>query len=135
MESINVMDLQKVKSLMKEQTQKKSESLIKIGVACYEQVRNNKTTIPDINEAITTLKNADKIIYYCNKRMDELIVKTPEKCSCGHTITSEDKFCGGCGAVVNVKINNDLERKNCSSCNEDIVVSSNFCPYCGYIQN
>lgn len=134
MEGIKVMDANKVKAILKEKNQKKSDALIKIGLEYYEKVRKGEKSFEETKELIESLKEMDKIIYSCNIRLEELSNKEVKKCSCGHVITPEDKFCGGCGAGVNIEKYQDTEKTKCGSCSEEIKVSSVFCHCCGYKQ-
>lgn len=117
--------------------QKKSMALLEVGQVAYQKIRNGEITDPELIELTVKLVGFDYHIYQANKKVEELNSRSGNSnsiiCTSCQTPNSMDaKFCGGCGAKVEIVEKVELiGEETCAKCEEAIPVDANFCPCCG----
>ena len=110
---------------------KKAEALLELGIDVYKKIRECIIKDEELVQKCNSIVGFDYIIYDSKKKIEELKNLTEGfACSCGHSLTYEDKFCGGCGKKVEIPID-DIEYIICNSCDMNISSDVNFCPCCG----
>lgn len=124
-------EISKLNKTIDDANSKKAECLLEVGVYVYKLMRQGLVENETLNEKCASIVGFDYIIYDSKKKIDEL-KKASEgfACSCGYTLTSEEKFCGGCGKKVELPIEN-TNNITCNKCDMVIEQGVNFCPCCG----
>ncbi|MEH7386558.1 zinc ribbon domain-containing protein [Bacillus sp. JJ1521] len=132
-----VQEISRLKKEINEASTKKSMVLLEVGQATYQKIRNGEITDPELVELTVKLVGFDHHIYQANKKVAELNSRSADSnsiiCSICQTPNSVDaKFCGGCGAKVEVATKVVLSgEETCVICEEAMPVDANFCPCCG----
>lgn len=124
--------LQQLKKKQQVLTQAKAEQLIKLGEACYRDIRRSTEVVEEYQDMTELLREADQELYEIGSKMEELQADADTKCSCGAPVTSSDKFCGSCGTKVEI-IEKDTaaEMKSCETCSTENKSENDYCICCG----
>ncbi|SDO04234.1 zinc ribbon domain-containing protein [Alkalicoccus daliensis] len=124
--------VQQLKKKQQVLTQTKAEQLIKLGEACYRDIRRSPDVVEEYQEMTEILIEADQELYELGLKMEELQADVETKCSCGAPVSSSDKFCGSCGAKVEI-IEKDVltEVKSCETCSTENKTENDYCICCG----
>lgn len=127
----SIKEIYKLNKIIEDISAKKAEALLDLGINIYQKVREGIIKDEEIIEKCNSILGFDYLIYN-NKRKIEEIKSADEgfTCSCGKALTSEDRFCGGCGKKVEIPVEN-IESDTCDNCDMNINSNLNFCPCCG----
>lgn len=124
-------EISKLNKTIEDISAKKAEVLLEVGMNVYKKVREGIIKDEEIIEKCKNIVGFDYIIYDNKIKIEELKkVNEGFTCSCGKTLTYEDKFCGGCGNKVEIPVEN-IEYVTCNNCEMNINSDLNFCPCCG----
>jgi len=122
-----------LKREVNESEEKRSNLIYSLGELTYENIRTRKNDSERVKNISDEILELDKNIFDLLKVIDR---KTKEEngltCTCGNSLTSDDKFCKECGK----KVESELDKKNsekiiCSRCQSEILASSKYCNCCG----
>lgn len=132
----NAQTINQYKRSMQEASIKRNEILLQLGEEVYKKLRKNEISSSDeLTKKMTSIMELDRTIYKSQQSISELNTKSDAQfaCnSCGSPVTSEDKFCGGCGARVELpKSDVNVETSACPACEEQIPLNASFCNCCG----
>lgn len=110
---------------------KKVELLLEIGLMTYQKIRTGDISDKEINEKCKSIVGFDYIIYENQKSIYEIKNSTDgTMCECGAKVSSEDKFCSGCGNKVEIE-EDTTQYANCTNCEMSIPSDVRYCPCCG----
>ncbi|ABR46474.1 conserved hypothetical protein [Alkaliphilus metalliredigens QYMF] len=129
-----VQEINKLKKMVEDTTEKKSKLLLDLGQLTHLWIREGKLQDSSFTEISNALTEVDQVIFTTFKKINELSANQEEEnlCECGALITPNDKFCGECGLKLEEEATKeDIEMIHCSVCQEVIISSCNFCGCCG----
>lgn len=132
----NAQTINQYKRSIQENGMKRNEILLQLGEELYKKLRSNEINpTEELTKKMTSLMEFDHVIFKSQQSIAELNSQshTEYACnSCGSPVTSEDKFCGGCGVKVELpKSDTAVEKSTCPSCEEQIPLNAVFCNCCG----
>lgn len=132
---ITVQEISTTKKSLQEMGDQRANVMIKLGEETYKLIRNgiiNNTTLTPI---IQSIPDMDIKIFQFQQALDLLNKKEQENSACtacGTLVTTDDKFCGGCGAAVELQPDSHTdEEKECTSCSMPVPVTAEYCGCCG----
>lgn len=122
----------KLMKILDDATIKKSNKILELGIAIYNQRRIGNLNEDEIQDICKSIVGFDHIIYNVNQKIEEL-QKTGsgiicEKCS--NELSKDSKFCSVCGSKVELK-DYEIEYITCTVCEIKILKENNYCPCCG----
>lgn len=134
-----VQEVTKLKRSVNELSTDKSKILLRMGQLTHHKIRNKELSDSELQELSTSIIALDREIYQTSKKIAELSQTNPDQLICDHCGTANglnDKFCGGCGRKVEIKI--ELDQSNaidCMACGEKVPGEAKYCPCCGIRNN
>lgn len=130
-----VQELTKLKRSVNELSLEKSKVLLSLGQLTYHKLRSGDLVDKDLHELSTSIIGLDRESYQLSAKIAELSTSNPDQLICNHCGTANglnDKFCGGCGNKVELKMEIDLSiASDCISCGQLVPDEANYCPCCG----
>ena len=127
----SIKEISRLNKIIEDANDKKTEVLLSIGIDTYSKVRAGLINDVDLLKKCEGIVGFDYIIYNNKKKIEEYeTLNEGFVCSCGHHLTPEDKFCGGCGQKVEMIIE-EPNLKFCKNCDANISAIAKFCPCCG----
>ncbi len=128
-------EVSKHRKASKEASEEKAVLLFRLGEVAYRKVRSGEIPTTDFEVFIEKIIIKDKEIFDNQKVIETLSnsQKSELLCSnCGANVLQHDKFCGSCGAKVEVeKETESLALTECQTCSTQITTNSTYCPSCG----
>ncbi|WP_041701845.1 zinc ribbon domain-containing protein [Gottschalkia acidurici] len=131
----NSQEIISLKMKISEKESRRAKLVSLVGEIAYMKIRKGEIDSTDFSGLLDEIKEVDKYIYNNLKIIEEKIrdKTNTTACKCGNMLMNSDKFCGACGASVEVKNEEDIiDYISCSKCEEVIPASSEFCSCCGY---
>ncbi|MGN7895903.1 double zinc ribbon domain-containing protein [Bacillus sp. 22475] len=130
-------EVAQLKKITQEKLQAKTEILLELGQTTYMQLRNDEVRIEVLKGIVEPVQELDIAIYNMRKQIANLQNQGQKgQCSCGGSLSLNDKFCGQCGKENELLLQtNNVENESCSLCGEQIVTEAIFCPVCGMKQS
>lgn len=132
---MTVQEISTTKKSLQEMGDQRANVMIKLGEETYKLIRNgiiNNTTLTPIIQSIPEM---DIKIFQFQQTLDLLNKKEQENSACtacGTQVTTDDKFCGGCGAPVESQPDPHTdEEKECTACSMPVPVMADYCGCCG----
>lgn len=134
----------KLNSKISSEKKEISRLMQKIGEAYYEKYKNGEQPAPELLECFTEIDAHNVAISEAQAEIDK--IKAPAEApkpatttpsantsgitcaSCGTVNNSQQKFCSGCGAKVEVTV---VQEKLCNSCGAKVASGLKFCGECG----
>lgn len=124
-------EISKLNKVVDDINSKKADALLELGIYVYKKVREGIIDDADIVEKCQSIVGFDHIAYENKRKIEDLKIENKGfVCSCGMSLSYEDKFCGGCGKKVEIPTEN-TEYILCNRCDTNIEADSKFCPCCG----
>lgn len=134
-----VQEVTKLKRSVNELSVEKSKVLISLGQLTYYKLRNGELVDKELQELSTSIMNLDRESYQISKKITELSTSNSDQLICNHCGTANglnDKFCGGCGKKVELKMEIDISTaSDCMACGQLVPDEANYCPCCGMRKN
>ncbi|MFJ8245984.1 zinc ribbon domain-containing protein [Peribacillus asahii] len=131
----NAQGVNQHKKIIQEASLKRNEILLQLGEELYKKLRSNEIQSDKLSSKVASLIDLDRSIFQSQQAIAELTTHSTmdHSCTaCGSTVTSDDKFCGSCGAKVELPKREILtETATCPTCEEHIPVHAMFCNCCG----
>ena len=110
---------------------RKEEALLNLGILVYQKVREGLLENDEIDKICEPIIGFDHVIYDSKVKIHNYKKELEGiKCSCGASLSPEDRFCGSCGKKVEIPVDN-TQYTTCERCLSKIDSSSTFCPCCG----
>ncbi|MBM7703991.1 zinc ribbon domain-containing protein [Metabacillus iocasae] len=128
-------EVSQYKKIIQDAGMQRAEILLQIGENVYQKVRSGELQHAELLQDVQAISTLDRKIYQAQQSISQLTQASAlgALCSCGAAITPADKFCGSCGSQVELQQTSIEETKSCSTCEEQIAVTANFCTCCGAI--
>lgn len=128
-------EVSQYKKVLYEAGTERGELLLKLGETVYQMVRNGSLQHDEFRKYQQPITELDQKMFQAQQAIALLNAKNAEQhvCSgCGTVVTDLDKFCGSCGARVELPEEKPAqEMKACLSCEEMIPEEAQFCTCCG----
>lgn len=128
-------EISKLKRSLNELSMEKSKVLLKLGQLTYHKLRSKELSDEELQSIAASIIQLDKEIYQLSKKITQLSKSDQDQLTCSNCGTQNglnDKFCGGCGAKVEVKpALNEANGSDCMECGELVPDEAKYCPCCG----
>lgn len=132
---ITVQEISTTKKSLQEMGDQRANVMIKLGEETYKLIRNGIINNTTLNPIIQSIPEMDIKIFQFQQALDHLNKKEQENSACtacGTHVTTDDKFCGGCGAPVELQPDPHTdEEKECTACSMPVPVTADYCGCCG----
>lgn len=134
-----VQEITKLKRSINELSVEKSKVLLRLGQLTYYKLRSGELADTELQELSSSIMALDRESYQISKKITELSNSNPDQLICNHCGTSNglnDKFCGGCGKKIEIKMDIDqTTASDCMACGQLVPDEANYCPCCGIRKN
>jgi len=120
--------------------------LLELGRMFYTSFKKDELSeekMEDLEKKCNEISKIEDKVLELKKELENLELKEKEKIygrvvigkcpNCGGVIYEDDKFCGSCGAPVNIEAPKEKTDKIiCPNCGKEVPAGSKFCPECGF---
>ncbi|MBS2970727.1 zinc ribbon domain-containing protein [Metabacillus sp. KIGAM252] len=128
-------EVSQYKKALYEAGTERGELLLKLAETVYQMVRSGTLQHEEFDKYQQPISELDQKMFQAQQAIALLNAKSLEQhaCSgCGTVVTDQDKFCGSCGARVEIPEKKPAqEMKACRTCDEMIPEEARFCTCCG----
>ncbi|MEK5268312.1 zinc ribbon domain-containing protein [Weizmannia sp. FSL W8-0401] len=129
-----VQQLSRLQKQMQETGAKRAAYILQLGEEAYREIRNGSRADPKWLKMAKPIAALDKTLYHIKQVVQELNGGSEQGFSCpncGAPLTVHDKFCGSCGAKVELQKKEKSATVTCPSCEEQNIAGAHFCTCCG----
>ena len=106
-------EVAQLKKITQEKLQAKTEILLELGQTTYMQLRNDEVRIEVLKGIVEPVQELDIAIYNMRKQIANLQNQGQKgQCSCGGSLSLNDKFCGQCGKKMSYSFKQTMLKIN-----------------------
>lgn len=132
--NIQQIDVKELKQKLNSKKEERLQYIVNLGEGLYKHSLSKKTGQLDSQNLVASILQCDKEIYKASSTIARES-NNPESCpSCQQNNPSNVKFCGNCGTLNPLFVEQQMEKKSCGTCEEVIPTDFVFCPCCGMKQ-
>ncbi len=127
----SIKESSKIKKEIEKANKEKMKLIQELGIIAYKKISSEVINDYDMISKCSDIANIDYLIYKNRKMIENINNKdSVNNCSCGYSISKQDRFCQSCGSEVNLEQDFN-EYILCIRCNCKIDEKVKFCPCCG----
>lgn len=131
MSTLAPIDVKELKMKLQAKKDERLRLVTSLGEKFYKHLLMKEGTEFQPNYDIVSILQCDKEIYRYSSTIARES-KDLESCpSCQQTNAAHIKFCGNCGTLNPLFIEQQIEKVTCVTCEESIPAEYSFCPCCG----
>lgn len=132
--NIQQIDVKELKQKLTSKREERLKHIVQLGEELYKHSLSKQTEPLDYQSFVASILQCDKEIYRASSTIARESTN-PESCpSCQQKNPSNVKFCGSCGTLNPLFVEQQMEKKSCATCEEVIPADFAFCPCCGIKQ-